>query len=139
MTIDTALGLRTPVDDPISRTSAQYDPNNAPFVPQPQTVEETGLDFTLILDLVIKSIYFGGRTSARQIASQIALPFQIVDEALTFMKQQQLAEVVGSSGMGEQLYQYSLSQKGFEKADEALQRNKYIGPAPVSFANYLDV
>jgi predicted ATPase with chaperone activity len=113
--------------------------SSAPFVPQPQTVEETGLDFSMILDLVVKAIYFAGRPAARQIAAQIALPFPVIDEVLAFMKREQLAEVVGSSGMGEQLYQYSLSTKGMEKAEEALARNHYIGPAPVPFELYLEV
>ncbi|HEX5480081.1 MAG TPA: hypothetical protein VFY79_10220, partial [Dehalococcoidia bacterium] len=120
-------------------TATELSPHAAPFVPQPQTIEESGLDFSLILDLVIKSIYFGGRPSARNIATQLALGFPVVDQVLAFMKQQQLAEVVGSSGMGEQLYQYSLSNKGFEKAEEALNRNQYIGPAPVRFEQYLEV
>jgi predicted ATPase with chaperone activity len=111
----------------------------APFVPQPQTIEETGLDFSLVLDLVVKSIYFAGRPAARQIAAQLALSFPVIDEVLAFLKREQLAEVVGSSGMGEQLYQYSLSTKGLEKAEEALGRNQYIGPAPVPFEVYLDV
>lgn len=115
------------------------DALSAPFVPQPQTIEETGLDLSMILDLVVKSIYFAGRPSARQIAAQLALPFPVIDEVLAFLKREQLAEVVGSSGMGEQLYQYSLSGKGFEKAEEALSRNQYIGPAPVPFAVYLAV
>lgn len=119
--------------------ATEVSPHAAPFVPQPQTIEESGLDFSLILDLVIKAIYFGGRPSARNIATQLALGFPVVDQVLAFMKQQQLAEVVGSSGMGEQLYQYSLSNKGFEKAEEALNRNQYIGPAPVRFEQYLDV
>jgi len=111
----------------------------APFVPQPQTIEETGLDFSMVLDLVVKSIYFAGRPTARQIAGQIALSYPVVDEILAFMKREQLAEVVGSSGMGEQLYEYTLSGKGLEKAEEALNRNHYLGPAPVSFAAYLEV
>lgn len=119
--------------------SAGSELHAAPFVPQPQTVEETGLDFSLVLDLVIKSIYFAGRPAARSIASQLALAFPVIDEVLQFLKQQQLAEVVGSSGMGEQLYQYSLSSKGLEKAEEALNRNQYIGPAPVTFEDYLGV
>ena len=77
--------------------------------------------------------------AARQIATQLALSFPVVDEVLAFLKREQLAEVVGSSGMGEQLYQYSLSTKGLEKAEEALARNHYIGPAPVPFEVYLDV
>ena len=123
----------------VSRTTGGDEGGTAPFVPQPQTVEETGLDFSMILDLVVKAIYFAGRPAARQIAAQIALPFPVIDEILAFMKREQLAEVVGSSGMGEQLYQYSLSTKGMEKAEEALARNHYIGPAPVPFDLYLDV
>ncbi|HZP57441.1 MAG TPA: ATP-binding protein [Dehalococcoidia bacterium] len=111
----------------------------APFVPQPQTVEETGLDLSMVLDLVVKAIYFAGRPAARQVAAQLALSFPVVDEVLTFLKREQLAEVVGSSGMGEQLYQYSLSNKGLEKAEEALARNHYIGPAPVPFEEYVQV
>jgi predicted ATPase with chaperone activity len=113
--------------------------HSAPFVPQPQTIEETGLDFSVILDLATKSIYFNGRPAARQVAAQLALPFPVIDEVLTFLKREQLAEVVGSSGMGEQLYQYALSNKGFEKAEEALARNQYVGPAPVPFEAYLQV
>jgi predicted ATPase with chaperone activity len=134
MSIDTA-GMRTSA----AGVRAVDADTTAPFVPQPQTVEETGLDFSMILDLVTKAIYFSGRPAARQIASQLALPFPVIDEVVSFMKREQLAEVVGSAGMGEQLYQYSLSQKGMEKAEEALNRNHYIGPAPVPFETYLAV
>jgi len=139
MTTETAAGARASAQERILGRTQAADPNSAPFVPQPQTIEETGLDFSLVLDLVVKSIYFSGRPSARQICAQVALQFSVIDEVLTFLKREQLAEVVGSSGMGEQLYQYSLSGKGLEKAEEALNRNQYIGPAPVSFSSYLDV
>jgi len=118
MTTETATP-RT-MADILTRANLAEDGGTAPFVPQPQTVDETGLDFSMILDLVVKSIYFSGRPAARQIAAQIALPFSVVDEILQFAKREQLTEVVGSSGMGEQLYQYSLSSKGMEKAEEAL-------------------
>ncbi len=136
MTTEQAPGIRTSSN---GRTGDHLAQPGAPFVPQPQTVEESGLDFSVILDLVVKAIYFGGRPAARQIASQLALGFPVVDEVLTFLKREQYAEVVGSSGMGEQLYQYSLSAKGLEKADEALARNQYIGPAPVPFETYVEV
>lgn len=138
MTIETTA-TRTLHDTQDLPSSRQEDNSTAPFVPQPQSVEETGLDFSMILDLVVKAIYFAGRPAARQVAAQIALPFPVVDEILTFMKREQMAEVVGSSGMGEQLYQYSLSAKGMEKAEEALARNHYVGPAPVPFELYLEV
>jgi predicted ATPase with chaperone activity len=140
MSIETASGIRgASTYQGLGGRPHLSDAQSAPFVPQPQTIEESGLDFSMVLDLVVKSIYFSGRPSARQICAQIALQFSVIDEVLTFLKREQLAEVVGSSGMGEQLYQYSLTGKGFEKADEALARNQYIGPAPVNFQMYLDV
>ncbi len=133
-------GLRTSLVDSVAgRGAGAADADAAPFVPQPQTVAETGLDFSMILDLVVKAIYFSGRPAARQVAAQLALNFPVVDEVLAFLKREQLAEVVGSAGMGEQLYQYSLSSKGVEKAEEALARNHYVGPAPVPFDVYLEV
>ena len=140
MTTETAGGLRTSLaPSPAFARLGGDDDAAAPFVPQPQRLDETGLDFSMVLDLVVKSIYFAGRPAARQIAAQLALGFPVVDEVLAFLKREQLAEVVGSAGMGEQLYQYSLSGKGLEKAEEALSRNQYIGPAPVPFDAYLDV
>jgi predicted ATPase with chaperone activity len=140
MTTDIAGSPRTSLSgNPAARNTAADDMAAAPFVTQPQTIEETGLDFSMILDLVVKSIYFSGRPAARQIAAQLALSFPVLDEVLAFVKREQFAEVVGSSGMGEQLYQYSLSSKGLEKAEEALARNQYIGPAPVPFEAYLDI
>jgi hypothetical protein len=134
-----AAGLRGSLTGVAARSNGAAQETGAPWVPQPQTIEETGLDFTMILDLVVKAVYFAGRPSARQVASQLALPFPVIDEMLAFLKREQLAEVVGSAGMGEQLYQYSLSGKGLEKAEEALARNHYIGPAPVPFEVYLQV
>jgi energy-coupling factor transporter ATP-binding protein EcfA2 len=115
----------------------EEDPRQAPSVPQPQTIEETGLDFGLLLDLCIKTMYYIGRPRARVISSQLGLNFHIVQEVLTFLKREQLCEVVGSVGIGEQDYQYALSAKGAEKAEEVLARSRYVGPAPVPFQKYL--
>ena len=117
----------------------EEDPRQAPFVPQSQTVEETGLDFGLLLDLCIKSIYYLGRPPARAVSSQLALGHHIVQELLTFLKREQLCEVVGSSGVGEQNYKYALTSKGAEKAEEVLARSRYVGPAPVPFEKYLEI
>jgi hypothetical protein len=139
MTIDTAGMRGSLMDAAVGRGESLASDEGAPWVPQPQTIEETGLDFSMVLDLVVKAVYFAGRPAARQVAAQLALPFPVVDEVLAFLKREQMAEVVGSAGMGEQLYQYSLSGKGLEKAEEALARNHYIGPAPVPFEVYLQV
>jgi hypothetical protein len=110
-----------------------------PFQPQPNSVEDTGIDFGQLLDLCVKTIYHGGRPSARAIASRMALPFPIIESLLAFLKREQLVEVVGTNGLGEQQYQYALTGRGQEKAAEALERNQYVGPAPVPFERYVEV
>jgi predicted ATPase with chaperone activity len=139
MTTDVASARAPAIEVTGGANGHPSETDAAPFVPQPQTIEETGLDFSMVLDLVVKCIYFTGRPAARQISAQLALTFPVIDEVLAFLKREQLAEVVGSSGVGEQLYQYSLTQKGLEKAEEALARNQYVGPAPVPFDMYLEV
>ena len=109
------------------------------FIPQPQSVEETGLHSGLLLDLCIKCIYFAGRPPARQISSHMALPFPVIEELLDFLKREQYVEVVGSGGAGESQYKYALTVKGMEKAEEVLRRGQYNGPAPVAFEQYVEV
>jgi hypothetical protein len=113
--------------------------NDAPFRSQPNTVEETGLGFGQLLDLCCKTIYYAGRPSAREIGESMALTFNIIEVLLAFLKREKLIEVVGSSGIGEQQYQYALTDKGNERAVEALERNQYLGATPVPYAEYMEL
>jgi len=110
-----------------------------PFVSQPSTIEDTGISFGQLIDLCVKTIYFRGRPSAREVAEVMKLPFAIVEELLAFLKREKFVEVVGSTGISEQNYRYALSDKGEAKAAEALQRNQYVGPVPVPFQVYCDI
>ncbi len=113
---------------------------DAPFRPQPNSVEETGISFGQMLDLAVKTIYYGGRPSARDISRAHGAALQRGrDQLLAFLKREQFIEVVGSGGLGEQEYQYALSEKGTERAMEALERNAYVGPTPIPFEEYVDV
>ena len=111
----------------------------APFRPQPNTVEETGITFGQLLDLCIKTIYYSGRPSARELSESMMLTFSVIEGMLAFLKREQLIEVVGSVGIGEQQYQYALTDKGNERAVDAIERNQYVGPAPVPFEEYQQV
>jgi energy-coupling factor transporter ATP-binding protein EcfA2 len=126
------------MDDSPRRNGGTEVPDT-PFRPQPNSIEESGIDFSQLLDLCVKTIYYGGRPSARTVSARMAMPFPIVENLLTFLKREQFIEVVGSSGIGEQQYQYALTSRGQEKAVEALERNQYVGPAPVPFEQYVEV
>ncbi len=111
----------------------------APFVPQPASVEETGLELSLLVDLMLKSIHFSGRPTGRQVAEQLAVSYQATEEVIAFLRREQAIEIVGSAGIGDQAYQYALTGRGKELTEAALGRSKYVGPAPVPFQLYLDV
>src|SRR5688500_7556356 len=104
--------------------------SSAAFLPQPTTVSETGLEFGLILDLTLKTIYYAGKPSARSICQSICLPFAVMEGALEFLRRDEHIEIVGSSGVMEQDYQYGLTIKGFGKVRELLEQNLYVGAAP---------
>lgn len=125
----------------IDRTRPEADGarDTAPFRPQPNNVEETGVGFGQLLDLCVKTIYYGGRPSARQVSEQMTLPFSVIEVVLSFLKREKFIETVGSVGIGEQEYQYALTEKGTGKAAEALDRNAYVGPAPVPFEEYVEL
>ena len=133
--------MTTETTPPITTEApAPADVNDtAPFVPQASTIEETGLELSLLVDLLHKTIYFFGRPTGRQLADQLALSYPVVEELLTFLRQEQTLEIVGSAGVGEQSYQYALTDRGRRKAEEALARSQYVGPAPVPFDTYAEV
>jgi hypothetical protein len=110
-----------------------------PFRSQPVTVEETGLGLGQLIDLCIKTIYYSGRPSAREICESMAISFNVMEGILAFLKREKIIETVGSSGLGEQQYQYALTDKGVERGTEALEKNQYVGPAPVPFDDYVTV
>jgi len=107
------------------------------FIPEPRTVEETGLGMGYLADLTLKLIYYKSDMSSMEIAEALALPFVgVLQEVLEFIKREELAEISGSKGFGERGYQWSISSKGSERAVQALERDQYVGPAPVPLARY---
>src|SRR5918997_7015802 len=107
---------------------------------EPSSVEQTGLDLSLIADLVLKFIYFNNQITAQVISDEICLPFyNVVDKALTLLKREELIEVGGSHGFGELAYQYSITPKGVIRVHQVMERTTYVGPAPVTLERYRSV
>jgi predicted ATPase with chaperone activity len=88
-------------------------------------------------DLALKTIYSVGELSGQDIAEQLRLPFSgVVEEALTFLKREQLVSITGSKGFDERAFRYSIASAGIERVREALNRSQYVGPAPVTLEAY---
>ena len=111
-----------------------------PFMREPSSIEETGLDLNFVADLILKIIYFNSLTTAQVVADTLCLPFfNVVDRALVLLKREELVEVAGSNGFGELAYQYTVTPKGSARAHDLIDRSAYLGPAPVTLDAYKEV
>jgi predicted ATPase with chaperone activity len=110
------------------------------FMPPPVTkIEDTGLSFLWLQDLVLKDMYFQGYMTGFKIAEDIALPFTgVIDQILEALKREKLLEIKSSQsmGLGEGAYTYAITGAGMDRAREALERSQYVGPAPVPLNDY---
>jgi predicted ATPase with chaperone activity len=104
----------------------------------PQTMEETGLTPAFVADLALKYLYEKGQTTAADLAETLALPLpKILQPILDYLKKESLVEVKGGSGVAAATYLYVLSEKGANRAKEVMERNGYVGAAPVTLAAYV--
>jgi len=103
-----------------------------------RSLEETGLSLSFLSELVLKVLYYrGGGISGLDISEAVKLPFVgVLEPVLEFLKREKFCEVTGTGGFGESSYQYAISEKGSDKARELLERNMYVGPAPVTLEQY---
>ncbi|HEV8228515.1 MAG TPA: AAA family ATPase [Candidatus Limnocylindria bacterium] len=104
----------------------------------PATLEETGLTEAFVSDLTLKLLYQKGQTTAADLTNTLCLPLpQILQPILDFLKNEHLIEVKGGQGVTASTYVYVITTKGVERAREAMERNGYIGPAPVPLNAYV--
>jgi hypothetical protein len=110
---------------------------NAPFEPPvPQTIEDTGLNQSLLEQLILKDLYFKGDMTGRDLATRVGLQFSLIEDILENFKRQHLVEVKKSLGMGSISAWFTLSEAGRRAAQESLTTNQYNGRAPVPLEHY---
>ncbi len=104
---------------------------------RPLTLADTGLTLSALSELTLKLIHIVGEIGASEISHELRLPFAgILQRVLELLDREELVNIVGSGGFGSQAYRYTISQKGIDRAHQALERSQYIGPAPVPLERY---
>lgn len=115
----------------------EEDGSFAFFPSPPRSIKDTGLNLGLLVDLTLKFLYLEGFMTGAQIADALALPFTgVVDKVLEFIRREHLCEVRGSKSVSERAFEYVITEKGSDKAKEAMERSQYVGPAPVPLEEY---
>jgi len=110
----------------------------AELPPAPASVEETGLETGMLVDLALKTVYFAGNPSGGDVAERMALPLGVAQAILGFLRHEHLCEVTGGSGTSSSgSFRYALTAEGTVRAGQALEFAGYVGPAPVPLADYV--
>ena len=121
--------------DLMAATAERDAPANARA---PRSIEETGLPFLFLTELVAKVLFQRGQVRLPELASHLKLSISAITPLVTFLKTEKLVEVTrsGHSGTDADLT-YNLTEAGAQRAIACLNRNAYAGPAPVTLAAYV--
>jgi len=107
---------------------------------RPASVRDTGLTMGMLSELALKLIYNMAEIGASEIVSELCLPFAgVIQQVLELLDREELVNIVGAEGFGERGYRYTIARKGIERVHQVMDRNKYLGPAPVPLEQYNDM
>src|SRR5262249_10032156 len=117
----------------------EWDAGNAPEAPSaPENLRQTGLSLGFLNDLILRTLYMRGGMLGLDLSRQLCLPFKVIQESLTFLKQEKAIEVLGGDLIGSVSYRFNLTELGRRRAQDAMQMCAYVGPAPVPLEDYVE-
>ena len=106
----------------------------APMVPR--TVADTGIAVNSMLRLMMKSMAVDGHETPTELMGRLKLPYGVVTNLVQVAAERKLIEALGAVGIRTTELRYGLTRIGRDAATEALNQNRYVGPCPVSLAQY---
>ena len=112
------------------------DQYQSPLPSMPQRVEDTGLDFSFLVELLTKILYVRGQLRLPDLATHAKLSLGALEPLLTFMRGERLCEMA-RHGDTDGTMAYTLTDLGRTRAKDFLERCQYAGPAPVSLNAYV--
>ena len=109
----------------------------APTMPvAPKSIAEAGVSADLILQLVTKTLHFGGDMRGTELAARLGVAFPVIEPALELLKSERHCEIIGGSLVGAPAFTYRLTDAGRVRAALFLQDNHYVGALPVPLEQY---
>jgi predicted ATPase with chaperone activity len=106
------------------------------FPVAPHSLQETGLSFDLLEQLVLKTLHFSGELTGAALAQRLGLQYSVIQPVLEHVKQLYLVEVLGSGILAGPAYVYRVTDAGHQRAMLFVEQSHYVGVAPVPFAQY---
>lgn len=102
----------------------------------PRDIEETGLPFLFLIELTLKTFFQGGQLKLWDLKERLKLPVAVIEQLISFMRAERLCEVQQRSVADSEIA-HALTDLGRSRAQNALEKNQYVGPAPVPLPAYV--
>jgi len=105
----------------------------------PATAEDTEITRSTLVAMLLKALHRAGADNTPALAELLCLPGNVVVNLVEEAVERKLLKVTGSNRRGAiPVLTYSLTGAGRNAVGDALDRNQYIGPVPVSLRAYRD-
>ncbi len=109
---------------------------DAKFRPaEPKSLQETGLSEAVIEGLLCKFLLAVGSESGRGLADRLCLPYGILENTFQSLRSRQIVATTGSAPLND--YVYTLSERGRNYAQSAMNASSYLGPARIPLREYV--
>lgn len=103
-------------------------------ISQPRTVQELGIRKNLLHDLALKILHMEGEMTLLDLARHMRVSLSVTEEIFPALRRE-YCEVKGMVG---NIHLVALTTMGKSRALELLANNQYVGPAPVTLADYTE-
>lgn len=104
--------------------------------PAPTTLEQAGLGFDLMVQLVLKLLHCAGSLTGAEVATKVGLPFSAIEGVLEFLCHEHQCSIAGGTMLGRPSYRHRITDSGRHRAHLFLETNRYVGVAPVPVSDY---
>ncbi|MFH1596066.1 MAG: ATPase [Pseudomonadota bacterium] len=109
----------------------------------PETFEETGLPKNLLIQLILKHANFLDFVTPREMSRDIKIPKHLTETLFEHLKDQNYLFVKPRDLLTKKNHipmemRYALTDAGKIYAEQCLEANRYVGPAPVPLEDYWD-
>jgi len=108
------------------------------FIPyEPGKATETDLELGFIGDLILKHCLFLKRFTISHLTKKTKLPNSIINNMIYDLRKDGFMDIVkGDTSFATSQYEYNLTDSGINRALQALEECRYVGPVPVSLDEY---
>jgi DNA polymerase III delta prime subunit len=104
---------------------------------EPANIRATGIDELDLMALLLKLMYAGRLETGRQFVEAIKLPYHVVAELVQMAVDRMLLRTLGMRESSSPLdLAYAFTEEGKRWTLDALERLRYVGPAPVALSDF---